>query len=323
MSDQSKSTAKLMFDRKVDIDFANLINELQRVFRNIALEFDQAAVAEGNHAMFVSEGLILRIANDTDGGWETSYAGKPRPSHQKASGALIDAFLGDVKSALTVTVSPGPARELPERVQLAALYHVVRHILRRHDASLVHWSLSDTLFTADEFESPVSPEAAPQPRRPQRTRETRAQKAMRREARKAKFHDQELDVARTHARLDEDYVQAQAEKKAAARARIEDPVRAEEHLRRARHQIFAEDFIETVDHQVAPPQEVGLIEQITVYVMTITIMVLSFPIGFAMLVYTVLRGESLKITARAMALSGVGVGLAANPATMQILSLLA
>jgi hypothetical protein len=46
----------------------------------------------------------------------------------------------------------------------------------------------------------------------------------------------------------------------------------------------------------------------TVYVMTITLMVLSFPIGFAMLVYNVLRGENLQATARIMSLTGVGLG---------------
>ena len=59
----------------------------------------------------------------------------------------------------------------------------------------------------------------------------------------------------------------------------------------------------------APEEKAGPVEQLTVYTMTMTLMVLAFPIGFAMLIYNILGGENLKATSRAMALTGIGMGM--------------
>ncbi len=59
----------------------------------------------------------------------------------------------------------------------------------------------------------------------------------------------------------------------------------------------------------APAERVGTVEQLSVYTMTVTLMVLAFPVGFAMLIYNILGGENLRATARAMALTGTMMGL--------------
>lgn len=52
-----------------------------------------------------------------------------------------------------------------------------------------------------------------------------------------------------------------------------------------------------------------LIAQLTVYVMTLTVMVLAFPIGFGLLIFNILGGENFRTTAHVMALTGMALAL--------------
>ncbi|MHC0053136.1 hypothetical protein [Actibacterium sp. D379-3] len=323
MSDQTNGNrATILFDAPVGLDFVELVNELQRPFRNIALEFEQTAVAEGSHALFISDSMIVRVGYAPQTDWARQLQGCERPSQPKVSTALVDALLEEVHQALEVTVEGGPGRAMPERTRLAACYHVVRHLLRRHDASLVHWSLSDTLFTAEEFENPTAMAAPGLPRRPERRERRRttprpkmdlamiANAAPGTHPEAAAFQPQP-DAAFADGMQARD---ATAQDDTPAHASVHDMSLEEERLRRNRKTIFTDGEPATKASRRPPPRdEIGLLEQLTTYVMTITIMVLSFPVGVAMLIYTVLRGENLNMTARAMSLTAVGVGLASSP----------
>ncbi|WP_372604327.1 hypothetical protein [Actibacterium sp.] len=345
MSDQpSCNRATILFDGALRLNFVDLAEELQRPFRNIALEFDQTSVAEGSHVVFLSEAMIVRVGYAPQDDWTTKFADANRPAQAKVSKTIIDTLLEDVRTVLEVTVEDGPERAMNERTRLAACYHVVRHLMRQHEASMVYWNLSDTLFTTEEFEnptalSPVEPApaaatatgAAPFPRRPQRVAASgrvtpRPQMAGFAPAGQAAFATAEMQVDATHARLDQSFAEAvhlrdtDATIRNRMRQTYHDDARDEERLRRARHEIFADDLIESRDsRRPPPPEEIGLLEQLTVYVMTVTIMVLSFPAGFAMLIYTVLRGENLNMTARAMALTGIGVGFTSPQVTAALM----
>jgi hypothetical protein len=52
------------------------------------------------------------------------------------------------------------------------------------------------------------------------------------------------------------------------------------------------------------------IARLTVYTMNATLMLMAFPVGFALLVFNILGGENLRTTAHAMALTGFGIALA-------------
>lgn len=316
---QSSNRATILFDSLRGLDFVELVNELQRPFRNIALEFDETAVAEDSHALFISDAMIVRVGFAPTADWTKQMAGTKRPVQARHSRAVVDALLEDVNSALLVEVTDGPGRSMPERTKLAACFHVVRHLARHYEASLVHWDLNNTLFTDEEFENPNALAQTGQPRRPERVHATRHTARPSMDVRGATaFADGHAEVEATHRRLDESFAQAVHLRDEANNPRkkrmILDDSRVDERLRRARNKIFADDLIEATDsRRPPPPEEIGLLEQLAVYVMTVTIMVLSFPAGFAMLIYTVLKGENINVAGRAMALTGVGVGFASSP----------
>jgi len=332
MSDQAKGLrASVFLDAEVKLDFIDLINELQRVFRNIAIEFEETALAEGGHALFQNEGMILRIGYGAADPNPDLLRRAGRPNKSKASTAMFDTLLEGLRMELVVTVSPGTGTALPERTMLAACYHVVRHIMHRFEASMVHWHPSGTLFLTEEFENPLSADNGdngsgngPIPRRPDPDKaRRRSQRPIPGFARPAS----DGGIATGHARVVEarqrlaDTAEAKSPVMRSAQA---DMARNEARLRRARHNIFGSDLIEEVDAtRSRPPEEIGLLEQLSVYIMTITIMVLSFPVGFAMLVYNILRGESLKATARMMALTGIGTGVVTLNATQALAQLVA
>lgn len=327
MSDQAKGPrASVFLDAPLKLDFIDLINELQRVFRNIALEFEQTALAECSHVVFQNEGMILRIGHGAEEPNPDILRRAARPDKPKASAAMVDALLEEVRTELTISVEPGTGRVLPERTMLAACYHVVRHMIRRYEASMVHWHNSGTLFLVEEFENPLggNDDDGPTPRRPQpgkvKRRSQRPVPGFARPVAESGIATGQARVVQARERVEEN---AEAQRAQIRKAQA-DMARGEARLRRARQQIFGSDLIEEVDAtRSRPPEEIGLLEQLSVYIMTITIMVLSFPIGFAMLVYNVLRGESLRATARMMALTGIGTGAVTLNATQALAQLVA
>lgn len=52
------------------------------------------------------------------------------------------------------------------------------------------------------------------------------------------------------------------------------------------------------------------VARLTVYTLNLTLMLMAFPVGFALLVFNILGGENLRTTAHAMALTGFGIALA-------------
>lgn len=62
--------------------------------------------------------------------------------------------------------------------------------------------------------------------------------------------------------------------------------------------------------------------QLSAYTMSLTMMVFSFPVGFALMIYNILGGERLRTTALALALTAAGYGLYRSGIAEQVLSLL-
>lgn len=350
MSDHAKNAlATIMFDGQIDVDFASLIAELQRPFRNIALEFEQTALAPDSHAVFIAEDMVLRISKVHVDEEDLLADTAKRPEKSRFSSDLVDAMLEDVQDTLEIAVEDGPGGKCPDSIKLTACYHVTRHLLRNREASLVHWHFTDTLYVSEEFDLPQGLGYTPQPRRPSRAydmvmTERPAQPLLEADIRRAeenlrarkeaeqknRFEESHLAVADTHNRLDEQMLNVvrmvNEEAEAVSdeeRMVVIDPSREEDRLRRARNRIFAGDLIESVDMERQPPEEpIGLPQQLAVYLMSITMMMLSFPVGFIMLVYNLVRGENVNLTARAMALTGVGVGMVSTTGVAQYLSIL-
>lgn len=340
MSDfTSSTTATILFDGPPDLDFVGLINELKRTFRNIALEFDEIEVDEHLYALFSNDRLTLRVARGQVPVPAQALVAAGRPAQARSPEDEMAEMLHDYADTLTVSVSEGTGRTVPERLRVSVCYHVVRQVLRSHEANLVHWHHTDTLFTAEEFENPTNTQPSVTPRRP-RAHGTRVPRPQTIQAKVSagvgRFSAGYMGVAENHSRLDESFAQAVDPE----HAHIQDAVTvgessrswkdilpniapSDENLRRSRLAIFASDLIEIEDVKLeAPEKEPVLTEQLTVYVMTLTIMVMMFPAGFAMMIYNILAGENMKMTARAMALTGVGISLNFAGITDQLVAMI-
>lgn len=337
MSDQNtKVQATVMFDDMMAFDYVDLINELQRPFRNISLEFEQTAMAPDTCAVFINENMVVRIGIATGNEDELAANAAGRPERSRFSSDMVDALLEDVQDHIVVSVEDGPAGSASEAMKLTVCYHATRHLLNQPEACLVHWSHTNTLYVSDEFDVPVGLGYTPQPQRPQKKPATvtllrpAAAAAEAASAASTHFGGSHLAVADTHNRLDEQLMNVVRPSPMRHDAEEElnkvvsvDPAREEDRLRRARGRIFAGDLIEnTLSQRHTQQKSIGTLQQIAVYLMTITILVLSFPIGFIMLVYNLVRGESMNATARVMALTGVGVGVTSDLAISQALSFL-
>lgn len=336
MSDFTSSTkATILFDGAPEMDFVDLINELKRPFRNIALEFDEIEVDEHLYALFTSDRINLRIARGQLPVSSQVLTNAGRPAKARADADEIAALTHDYADSIEVSVTDGDSRSVPERLRVSVCYHVVRHLLQHYEASLVHWVHTNTLFTADEFENPTDAQRPVTPRRPaaQATQSARPATA----EGLGKFAAGYMGVAENHTRLDESFAQAVDAEHAVIHDTEEasdQPQRSwkdilpniapsEEGLRKSRLAIFASDLIEVEDVKLeAPAHGPDLMEQLTVYVMTVTMMVMMFPAGFAMMIYNILAGENLKMTARAMALTGFGISMEFAGVTDAVLAMI-
>ncbi len=68
---------------------------------------------------------------------------------------------------------------------------------------------------------------------------------------------------------------------------------------------------ETTDFR-ARPEAGDPIARLTVYVLNAAIILFVFPVGLATLIFNILGGENLRTTAHVMALTGLGMALAAS-----------
>lgn len=95
---------------------------------------------------------------------------------------------------------------------------------------------------------------------------------------------------------------------------------AERKLGRVRDVIFRSDRItlsrgSVLEDNLVPSDRAehkDIIARITVYVLNITVMIMSLPVGLALLYFNIMGGENLRTTAHVMALTGMFMALAAT-----------
>ena len=69
------------------------------------------------------------------------------------------------------------------------------------------------------------------------------------------------------------------------------------------------------------PEHSDILARATVYVMNMIVIVMSLPVGLALLAFNILGGENLRTTAHVIALTGMGVALSQTPQGGHILSM--
>ncbi|MBN2905902.1 MAG: hypothetical protein JXJ18_04245 [Rhodobacteraceae bacterium] len=365
--------ATLLFTDRQELVPADLINEFSRTLRNIGLDCPKVEGGTSPSITLSNDHMQLSVAMGETIVTAELLRGVQRPVMPRSTAAAVEQILQACDSAITVTArctdtAADKGIVVPERVLVAACYHIVRLLDRELEAALIHWQATDTLFTAEEFDAPLLPSdpslsanpplnrigregvieinrdqsgfdqavtrlsvvesdaqsvetidvvpetAAAPPRTPPVRKATARQRPLTRMAASGLRQVRRLKAVAT-SEPKATPLQADAAPKPAARPTPLTPEQAEaryaaaseEALRKARMAIFASDLIETEDRKRPKPRpEPGLAEQLTVYVMSMTLMVLSFPVGFGVLIFNIIAGENLRNTARAMALTGVG-----------------
>ncbi|MDP3959362.1 MAG: hypothetical protein Q8Q26_04695 [Pseudorhodobacter sp.] len=91
-----------------------------------------------------------------------------------------------------------------------------------------------------------------------------------------------------------------------------------EDLRRVREALYPEE----VEGYVAPPDKGALARRLAAHTMNTTLIMVSLPVGGALLTYSVLRGEDMRLTGRAMALTGLALGLMQTSFGLQIVAMI-
>lgn len=91
-----------------------------------------------------------------------------------------------------------------------------------------------------------------------------------------------------------------------------------EDLRRVREALYPEE----AEGYVAPPDKGALARRLAAHTMNTTLIMVSLPVGGALLTYSVLRGEDMRLTGRAMALTGLALGLMQTSFGLQIVAMI-
>ncbi|MEL7345592.1 MAG: hypothetical protein AAFN59_12155, partial [Pseudomonadota bacterium] len=99
--------------------------------------------------------------------------------------------------------------------------------------------------------------------------------------------------------------------------RLPDLEPAQDKLRKARHAMFAFDEIEltansAMDEATTPAlraERSSTVARLTCYTMNAILFLMAFPVGAALLTFNLLGGENIRITAHAIALTGMSIAL--------------
>jgi hypothetical protein len=94
------------------------------------------------------------------------------------------------------------------------------------------------------------------------------------------------------------------------------PRAAAGHLARIRREILAQAREIRTD-----PAADNALSRLSVYALCAFLLIVAFPVGFAMLIYNLLAGENLRITLHVVALSGLVVLLARTETAARVLGL--
>jgi hypothetical protein len=71
----------------------------------------------------------------------------------------------------------------------------------------------------------------------------------------------------------------------------------------------------------ADPAADNALSRLLVYALTAMLLILAFPVGFAMLMFNLLGGENLRLTLQVLALTGLAVTLSQTEAATRLLGL--
>lgn len=316
------------------LDFVEVIEDLERLLRNIALEFDVIRTELDTSVAFIGPRLeVLIEATDT-----------PAARRESRLAAMTRSLRIEVRDGAAVTAGSPDAdgRPIADEVKLAACYQLARDLSRRARPDLVEWAHTGVISTAEEFETTSGQVPAVRPRRP-------ATDAARRLSRRSSRPTSVLAgaataapfaIADTHRRLDASFVRRVRpaaggprrshrptlrgqDRPAAARALplpeqvapglTPAPTEAQRRMAAelAAEQCAAELARDAFRYNQADMERAarGPVHRLAVYALNTLLMILAFPVGLAVLLLNVLSGEDMRTTAHAMSVTALFLSL--------------
>lgn len=325
---QSAATliTSLVYSRFPGIEFADLVDEL-----------DTALGGTGrwdgdSNAIFEVEGSRVVIGLEDH---------RPQPD------AYRKLTLG-AEATLVLSIGPGPDPELPSPLQPhrhTLLSALAERINRTYPCNLMLWSETEEVFEPSRYAPLVSLSAfcnADMPTwqdmaLPDAPRTAKERKAPPRSIKMLtrKFHTLNLTAAPMETAAIPLLVPidlappAPVAAQVAVRAEVRAEVRADLPIQIAAvappPRVFADAVPQVAASDPAVPQALRLVaaaeplatepagslpQRLTIYVMNMMLMLVALPIGCALLVYNMVRGEDLRTSARAIAMASTLIGLA-------------
>lgn len=303
MATQNDISATLKFTQEPEFRTNLLREKLTRAFLEADISVFEDRVDDGG-LQFSNRDMVVRV----------------RPT-----AASIVVSVTQAPNRRTDAVAYPAETEADERYRRVTCFHAVRTLQKILAPRSIDWS--DVRHDSD-------PTGSVYPRRPQRAKisdqdrlEIMVGSAVTEDAR---FGGGDLEVGRTHQRLDQSFEVAQAEMAVLdevapdvtsepdmpnrATERFPELMPAERTLREERSLIFPSGAIElrgkiVQDESTNPTERAeayDLTARLTVYVFNLIILIAAFPVGFALLVYNILGGENVRTTAHVLSLTGLG-----------------
>jgi hypothetical protein len=311
-------TASLLYFEPPVAAPGQLADGLTAVLEDLALQVTGKVIGDDRSVVLQTIGPDIRVNFCGAPMDKSEFAHARRPDWQEAGDMIAMRRLSFHRATISLSVDPKPeeGRYVLSVDQCLALCHrLVRQVLAVHPGELVFWHPNEMIFTVEEF-SELSEIARPvQPRRP-RVEATQVQelKARRPSPLDLRMPVDTVDSGSTFVQPRRPVFTTEAPVLAAPpigelapiAGGIEDRVASR--MSQLRHALTEVAPRLSAENTTFVMNEKTLPSRLSVYVLNTTVMLLAFPVGMGLLTYNILKGESMNVTARALALTGTGLG---------------
>jgi len=267
--------ASLLFTQPPRLETGPMAEAVETLLTSEGLDVAEIRDVPGSYALLTCDTVEVLIAPCAVPFPIDHFKGALRPANATRDGDEVMALLHDHRASVTVlVVERAPAAPVPEARLAALCWQITDFLAAAITPDLVFWCAQDMLYAVEEFEDVADND----------DRATAAQVAP--------ILPMEQDASR------------------ASRARFyTDPHLTPEAAAWLGTGTAGPRDARAESAEAGPPQIADLAEtpagSATVYVMSTTLIIVAFPVGYAMLIFNLMSGGNFRATARAMALTGI------------------
>mgnify|MGYP005842186647 CR=1 FL=1 len=285
-----EATAGLVFLGNREFDVVALGNRVSATLETLGRKAKGLRIQSDESAWISAEGLRVILCTDRDR--DVPMLRQPAPSF------------------LSVQVSPDPDAETQEDVPFEAiLAHVLKSLHGTLSADYIQWLDATVLLSSGDFIMATTLPDGATDARPRRVKSATTSKR-RVSATRLPSIEETNEILQT--RLSERQAKDDAYE-------IHDELREVFRQEPEDHAAAASGLVEPAE---ADPREPTPLLRLSAWLFSIAVSLIVLPVGVALMVINLLRGENLRLSTQAAALSGVFVALQTSGATAQALSTL-